>query len=124
MNYRDVKKALELYTYKPGFKIVIEDNAREHRIEVVFRPMVLDSNSDMEEQITISTKQTWHIIPTVSVHFLSMMDFEQFKIADLHEWMQAKILEFERHERDEFLRFNGKRIAEPHNLFEQIHYET
>lgn len=104
---------VERFTYKPGFYAqVIYDKD-------LVRLAIIGPEPDASQWLAALDGQPVRLIPIVNTHTISRITLEHSSPSprrDEHwKWIvQTTILQYERHEMDEWLRLDGEQIVNPH----------
>jgi hypothetical protein len=96
----DPAKLLKDFTYKPGWSFYFNEGTENTPAVILVQMNVADSNSP-DEMVDTG-------MPRV------IRDYEEMSDDEFFEWLQRTIGFCEAHERDEWMRYKGKKIFDQH----------
>lgn len=100
MKLHELEQILSTITYKPGWKIVVNQTLERELLYLQIHATVTDAWSDLPARGQF-------FATTIPAPLIS--DAEQFI-----RWVRDSIIQFEMHEVDEYLRINGEWVNHPH----------
>ena len=98
----DPAKVLEEFTYKPGWNFYFNP-ATENTPATVLVHMSVDNSEPPHERVDTG-------MPRV------LRDYEDMSVEEFLDWMRQTIGICEAHERDEWIRYQGDKVFDQHNL--------
>ena len=101
MNLHEFDQLVRSISYKPG---------------VMFAPgqIAFDSVTFQLRAQTVNADHPSMTIQLMSQEIIPAERVRRFSMEEAKHWIRARIIDFEKHECDEWLRFNGERLVNPH----------